>query len=73
MNKDKEKQQAALNAKRRLRSKQIAQLRASNEMLEAAKGDVVERYGEGSDTANDILGDISLAQEQKWYYLCTRV
>lgn len=64
MNKDKEKQQAALNAKRRLRSKQIAQLRASNEMLEAAKGDVVERYGEGSDTANDILGDISLAQEQ---------
>ena len=60
----KEEQQRALNAKRKLRNKQIAQLRASNEMLEATKEAIVKRYGEGSDTAEQLLGDIDIAKEQ---------
>ena len=61
---DKEKQQKALNAKRRLRAKQIAQLRASNEMLEAAKENIIKRYGEGSDSAEQLIADIDIAKEQ---------
>ena len=61
---DKEKQQRAINAKRRLRAKQIAQLRASNEMLEAAKADIIRRYGEGSDSAEQLIADINIAKEQ---------
>ena len=57
----KEEQQRALNAKRKLRNKQIAQLRASNEMLEAAKANIIERYGEDSDTTEQLLGDIDIA------------
>ena len=60
----KEEQQRALNAKRKLRDKQIAQLRASNEMLEAAKANIIERYGEDSDTTEQLLGDIDIAKEQ---------
>lgn len=60
----KEEQQKALNAKRKLREKQIAQLKASNEMLEAAKKNIVERYGEGSDSAEELLADIDVAKEQ---------
>lgn len=60
----KEEQQRALNAKRKLRDKQIAQLRASNEMLEAAKANIIERYGEDSDTTERLLGDIDIAKEQ---------
>lgn len=60
----KEEQQKALNAKRKLRDKQIAQLRASNEMLEAAKANIIERYGEDSDTTEKLLGDIDIAKEQ---------
>lgn len=61
---DKEKLQKAINAKRKLREKQIAQLRASNEMLEEAKAGIIKRYGEGSDSAEQILGDIDIAKEQ---------
>ena len=60
----KEEQQKAINAKRKLRNKQIAQLRASNEMLEAAKEDIIKRYGEGSETAENLLKDIDIAKEQ---------
>ena len=61
---DKEKQQKAINAKRRLRAKQIAQLRASNEMLEAAKANIVKRYGEGSDSAEQLIADIDIVKDQ---------
>ena len=60
----KEEQQKALNAKRRLRNKQIAQLRASNEMLEAAKENIINRYGKDSETAENLLKDIDVAKEQ---------
>ena len=60
----KEEQQKALNAKRRLRNKQIAQLRASNEMLEAAKENIIDRYGEDSETTEQLLKDIDVAKEQ---------
>ncbi len=60
----KEEQQRAINAKRRLRNKQIAQLRASNEMLEEAKKNIIERYGEGSDSAEQLINDIDVAKEQ---------
>lgn len=60
----KEEQQRALNAKRRLRNKQIAQLRASNEMLEATKENIIKRYGEDSETAENLLKDIDIAKEQ---------
>ena len=60
----KEEQQKALNAKRRLRNKQIAQLRASNEMLEATKENIIKRYGEGSEQAEHLLEDIDIAKEQ---------
>lgn len=60
----KEEQQKALNAKRALRKKQIAQLRASNEMLEATKEGIIKRYGEGSETAEHLLEDIDVAKEQ---------
>lgn len=60
----KEEQQKALNAKRKLRSKQIAQLKASNEMLEATKADIIRRYGEGSEAAEHLLEDIDVAKEQ---------
>lgn len=60
----KEEQQRAVNAKRKLRSKQIAQLKASNEMLEAAKEGIIKRYGEGSDSAEELINDIDIAKEQ---------
>lgn len=60
----KEEQQNALNAKRKLRKKQIAQLRASNEMLEATKENIIQRYGEGSEQAEQVLGYINIAQQQ---------
>lgn len=60
----KEEQQRALNAKRRLRNKQIAQLKASNEMLEATKENIIKRYGEDSETAENLLKDIDIAKEQ---------
>ena len=60
----KEEQQKALNAKRALRKKQIAQLKASNEMLEATKENIIKRYGEGSETAEHLLEDIDVAKEQ---------
>ncbi|MEE3491235.1 MAG: hypothetical protein VZR10_10215, partial [Methanobrevibacter sp.] len=60
----KEEQQKALNAKRRLRNKQIAQLRASNEMLEATKENIIKRYGENSETTENLLHDIDIAKEQ---------
>lgn len=60
----KEEQQKALNAKRALRKKQIAQLRASNEMLEATKEGIIKRYGAGSETAEHLLEDIDVAKEQ---------
>lgn len=60
----KEEQQKAINAKRNLRKKQIAQLRASNEMLEEAKLSIIERYGKDSDTAKNLLNDIDVAKEQ---------
>ena len=60
----KEEQQKALNAKRALRKKQIAQLRASNEMLEATKEGIIKRYGAGSETTEHLLEDIDVAKEQ---------
>ena len=62
----KEEQQRALNAKRRLRNKQIAQLRASNEMLEATKENIIKRYGEDSETTENLLKDIDIAKEQNF-------
>lgn len=60
----KEEQQKALNAKRKLRKKQIAQLRASNEMLEATKENIIKKYGEDSETTENLLRDIDIAKEQ---------
>lgn len=60
----KEEQQRALNAKRRLRNKQIAQLRASNEMLEEAKKNIIKRYGEESEITDQLFNDINIAKEQ---------
>lgn len=60
----KEEQQKALNEKRKLRDKQIAQLRASNEMLESTKETIIKKYGEGSDTTEKLLSDIDVAKEQ---------
>lgn len=70
-NKSKEEQQKELEEKRKeleekrkLRDKQIAQLKASNEMLEDAKKTVIEHYGEDSDTAKSILKNIDIAKDQ---------
>jgi hypothetical protein len=60
----KEEQQRAINAKRKLREKQIAQLRASNEMLEDTKADIIKRYGEGSESAQHLLEEIDVAKDQ---------
>ena len=61
--KTKEEEQQAVENKRKLRKKQLAQLRASNEMLEEAKAKVIEHYGENSDTAKDYLQQIDYAKE----------
>ena len=61
--KAKEEEQQAIEQKRKLRSKQLAQLKASNEMLEEAKAKVIEHYGEDSDTAKDYLQQIDYAKE----------
>lgn len=62
--KTKEQQQLELEKKRKLREKQMLQLKASNEMLEDAKKAIIKRYGEGSDTANDLIEQINIAQDQ---------
>lgn len=64
MAKSKEEQQKIVEEKRKLRQKQIAQLRASNEMLEEAKNTIIEHYGEDSDQAKDLLKDVDLAKDQ---------
>lgn len=58
----KEEQQLKIEENRRLREKQMLQLKASNEMLEQAKQKVIERYGEGSDASNSYLKLIDTAQ-----------
>lgn len=62
--KTKEEEQFELERKRRLREKQMLQLRASNEMLEEVKKGIINRYGEDSDTGYDLLQDIQTAQDQ---------
>jgi len=64
MGKNKEEQQRELEERRRVREKQIAQLRASNEMLEEAKETVIKHYGENSDQTKDLLRDIDFAKRQ---------
>ena len=64
MGKSKEEQQRELEERRRIRDKQIAQLRASNEMLEEAKDEVIRHYGENSSQAHDLLKDIDFAKNQ---------
>ena len=46
------------------REKQLAIIKAQNEMLEDAKQTVIERLGEDSDSANDIIDKISTAQDE---------
>lgn len=64
MGKTKEEQQQELNEKRYLRQKQIAQLRASNEMLEEAKATIIKHYGKDSHQAKELLQDVDIAKSQ---------
>lgn len=64
MAKSKDEQQKELEEKRKLRKKQIAQLRASNEMLEEAKKTIMQHYGEDSDVANGLMNDVDMAKRQ---------
>ena len=61
--KTKEDEQKEIEKKRKLRQKQLAQLKASNEMLEEAKANVIKHYGENSETAKDYLQQIDYAKE----------
>lgn len=60
--KTKEDEQKALEDKRKLRTKQLAQLKASNEMLEEAKADIFRHYGEDSSTAREFIEQIDNAK-----------
>lgn len=62
----KEQLQKEANNKRIIREKQIAQLKASNDMLEATKAGIIKRYGENSDTANKLIEDVDVAIRQNY-------
>lgn len=64
--KTKEKQQREMEEKRALREKQIAQLKASNQMLEMAKDGIIERYGKNSRQAQELLKDVDIAISQNY-------
>lgn len=61
--KSKADQQREANERRELRHKQLAQLRASNEMLEEAKENIIKHYGKGSKSAEDYIKQIDYAKE----------
>lgn len=60
----KETEQAELNEKRKLRDKQLAQLKASNEMLEGAKKTIVEHYGGVDEQVDNLFRQIDMAKSQ---------
>jgi len=60
----KEKQQAKIEEMREARKKQIAIIKAQNEMLADARRQVVDRWGEDDDNAKDVLRGIDKAIEE---------
>ena len=60
----KEAEQAKVNEGRKLRDKQLAQLKASNEMLEAAKETILEHYGEKDEQVESLFEQIDIAKTQ---------
>ncbi len=62
--KSKEQQQREIEEKRNLREKQIAQLKASNQMLDDTRAGIIKRYGENSEQAKILLEDIDVAINQ---------
>ena len=62
--KTKEDLQREANERRELREKQIAQLKASNQMLEDTKAGIIKRYGENSRQAKKVMSNVDVAIEQ---------
>lgn len=63
MNNNKEKLQADIENRHKMREKQLLQLKASNEMLEEAKETVRKHYGDDSDSINLYIEQIENAQK----------
>ena len=59
--KSKEELQKEINEKRTLRAKQVAQLKAQNELLQDEKRRAAEKWGEGSDKTQKLFKDIDFA------------
>ena len=59
--KSKEELQKEINEKRTLRAKQVAQLKAQNELLQDEKRRAAEKWGEGSEKTQKLLKDIDFA------------
>ena len=62
--KTKEDLQREANERRELRESQIAQLKASNQMLEDTKIGIIKRYGENSKQARKLLSNVDVAIDQ---------
>lgn len=64
--KTKEDLQREANERRELRESQIAQLKASNQMLEDTKIGIIKRYGENSKQARKLLSNVDVAIGQNF-------
>ena len=60
----KEELQKKANQERTQREKDMAQIKAQNELLEQAKENVIKHWGENTDNANKVLKDIDTAKKQ---------
>lgn len=62
--KTKEELQREANERRSLRENQIAQLKASNQMLEDTKAGIIKRYGENSKQAKKVMEEVNFAIQE---------
>lgn len=66
MAKSKEELQKEGNEQRNLRNKQIAQLKAQNELLDSAKKEIVRHWGENNENTNRLFGMIDDAKNENF-------
>ena len=64
MAKSKEELQKEANKQRNLRNKQIAQLKAQNELLDSAKKEIIRHYGENNENTDNLFGMIETAKNE---------
>ena len=62
--KSKEELQKEINEKRTLRAKQVAQLKAQNELLQDEKRRAAEKWGEDSEKTKKLFREIDFAIDQ---------